>query len=445
MSKRILLFAIFLLSCQTSFSQNSRDAIEFQLGQSFTGVKAIALGDAFNSVADDYSAMYWNPAGLTQEKKITLAFSGRYISVNTGSIYASKHGQKTSNDIQVNNLSLIFPYPVFRGSLVFSVAYGRGNNYLQALTLAAFDTHPNDYKIEYQYSDGTKITPFYMENIDRSEDIDQRGSLDKWSFGVALDISPEMALGISLHLISGQMFYQNNYAQSDVLDLYNDPALGQDVDVVSGTRSLDYNISGYDLTIGALVRPGNDFRIGFNAQIPLNFSVEEKYSDLMSIIFDDPLDIPITNDEREKSSANYSYEYPVTFSLGISKLFGPLLLTSQADFQKWSDFSSGGGEDSQLSDVFFIRFGGEYSISQFLFLRAGYYTVNNPIDNVSRYPRLHVYSIGSGFFVTKKLAIDIALTYSNRNFISPGDDILPQNADIEEKIINGLFELNYRF
>ena len=107
MSKPLHFFTIFFLSVLTSFPQNSRDAIEFQLGQSFTGVKAIALGDAFSAVADDYSAMYWNPAGLTQKKKITLAFSSRYKSVNAESIYTTEHGQKASNDVQLNNLSLI--------------------------------------------------------------------------------------------------------------------------------------------------------------------------------------------------------------------------------------------------------------------------------------------------------------------------------------------------
>ncbi|MFC1889196.1 hypothetical protein ACFL4G_05510, partial [Thermodesulfobacteriota bacterium] len=32
--------------------------------------KAIAMGQAFTAVADDYSAAYYNPAGLTQIKTI---------------------------------------------------------------------------------------------------------------------------------------------------------------------------------------------------------------------------------------------------------------------------------------------------------------------------------------------------------------------------------------
>ena len=39
------------------------------------GSKAIAMGGAFVGLADDYSAVFWNPAGLTQMTKTTLSFS----------------------------------------------------------------------------------------------------------------------------------------------------------------------------------------------------------------------------------------------------------------------------------------------------------------------------------------------------------------------------------
>ncbi|MCK5005015.1 MAG: long-chain fatty acid transporter, partial [Candidatus Aminicenantes bacterium] len=37
------------------------------------GTKAISMGGAFIAVADDYSAVFWNPAGLTQMDKANLS------------------------------------------------------------------------------------------------------------------------------------------------------------------------------------------------------------------------------------------------------------------------------------------------------------------------------------------------------------------------------------
>ncbi len=40
------------------------------------GSKAIAMGGAFIGLADDYSAVFWNPAGLTQMTEKNLAIFG---------------------------------------------------------------------------------------------------------------------------------------------------------------------------------------------------------------------------------------------------------------------------------------------------------------------------------------------------------------------------------
>ena len=43
------------------------------------GTKAVTIGGAFIGLADDYSAVFWNPAGLTQMKQTTLSFFGTDI------------------------------------------------------------------------------------------------------------------------------------------------------------------------------------------------------------------------------------------------------------------------------------------------------------------------------------------------------------------------------
>lgn len=61
--KNILLsFAICLMSAQLAFA--GTDAAAFL--KKNVGTKAIGMGGAFTSVADDTSAIYWNPAGLAK-------------------------------------------------------------------------------------------------------------------------------------------------------------------------------------------------------------------------------------------------------------------------------------------------------------------------------------------------------------------------------------------
>src|SRR5512143_3591146 len=43
------------------------------------GARAAAMGGAFVGLADDYTAVFWNPAGLAQLKKPTFGLTGTFL------------------------------------------------------------------------------------------------------------------------------------------------------------------------------------------------------------------------------------------------------------------------------------------------------------------------------------------------------------------------------
>ncbi|MEW6609072.1 MAG: hypothetical protein AB1414_16785 [bacterium] len=47
------------------------------------GARALGLGSAFVGLADDPTAIYWNPAGLSQIKQRKLLFSHNQLSLHT--------------------------------------------------------------------------------------------------------------------------------------------------------------------------------------------------------------------------------------------------------------------------------------------------------------------------------------------------------------------------
>jgi len=80
----VLFFTIVLLLSQIYYAQIDSENLEFDTdankrGSSAAamlgigvGARAEALGGAFVAIADDPSALYWNPAGITQIKSISL-------------------------------------------------------------------------------------------------------------------------------------------------------------------------------------------------------------------------------------------------------------------------------------------------------------------------------------------------------------------------------------
>ena len=62
MKNLILTTLLTLLSIQLTFSQTAEDAINLISNENGFGIRAGSMGNAYSAVADDYSAVYWNPA-----------------------------------------------------------------------------------------------------------------------------------------------------------------------------------------------------------------------------------------------------------------------------------------------------------------------------------------------------------------------------------------------
>ena len=63
-STSILAFSIGMV-----YGQTTEDAIRIFNNQSGFGTRALGMGGAFVSIANDYSAVFWNPAGLVQIRR----------------------------------------------------------------------------------------------------------------------------------------------------------------------------------------------------------------------------------------------------------------------------------------------------------------------------------------------------------------------------------------
>lgn len=78
----LLILIIFISLCaQNSQGQEFTDASSYmKIG---TGARAISLGGAFVAVADDSSAGYWNPAGMTQLPGFAISIADRLTDMDT--------------------------------------------------------------------------------------------------------------------------------------------------------------------------------------------------------------------------------------------------------------------------------------------------------------------------------------------------------------------------
>ena len=97
---RFLLTVALIILTGISLSANG-------LNLNGVGSKAIAMGGAFIGLADDYSAIFWNPAALTQTKQATL-FMFETNLIPKGTYQFSLAGIDTKSEQQ--NLSVRCPW-----------------------------------------------------------------------------------------------------------------------------------------------------------------------------------------------------------------------------------------------------------------------------------------------------------------------------------------------
>lgn len=210
------------------------------------GAKALGQGNAFAGEADDPSALYFNPAGITQLKGTQLSVGGAAIVPFTDRTNATDvNGAAVPDDHMKRELSII---PNFY--LTQSAPWGNDK-----VSIGVGLTSPYGITTEWAPTSSvryiTTTSKFEMVNVNPS---------------VAYKVTPELSLG----------------AGADYVNLYNTVAqnqINQSFDnAPDGTTKLSGHGSGWGYNVGALYKPveKHSFGLGYRSQvrIPIKGSVE---------------------------------------------------------------------------------------------------------------------------------------------------------------------------
>lgn len=347
------------------------------------GSKAIAMGGAFIGQADDFSAVFWNPAGLTQMKKTNFSVFATDL-IPTGTYKFATYGidAKTKSSMYPSG-SLGFFKPLSEKLVVGILAYipsGTGAKW-----------NGEDLKI-------------LSKNV--AYDWTSFMAMATISPAIAYKISDAVSLGATLNLDYGLMTLKR-------------PGLGQ----------YKENLSGFALgaTIGALIKPIDRLGIGLTLRTPLK--------------------VKLSGDAEMANTANYGFatesdaeretNWPLWLGAGISfKATDKLTLNADAQYTNWKTIDTIGitytdttwqalKAHPQLGSAFnndFVlnwkntvqwRFGLEYAVSNVLALRAGYYQdpSPSPVETLNiLLPEITYNVITAGFgYRTEKITLDFSV------------------------------------
>ena len=220
------------------------------------GARAMGMGGAYVAVAEDFTATYWNPAGLAQIRRFEL-----YGGICQRQDAATVHFYDTPWHDQITRttsdpLGIVIPIPTYRGSLVFSIGY---------LPIEVFD---NVFGKEWF----SQETGQHKERRDKDE-----GGLGIYAIAGAIDISPSVSLGAAVGLWNGSdTFSQKLLIWSDAEKKSDISSQGQDIIEVR-YREFEDKYSAFSVRVGALFRVPGGIRVGLVVSSPVQYKVEEKW------------------------------------------------------------------------------------------------------------------------------------------------------------------------
>ncbi|MBI5208588.1 MAG: UPF0164 family protein [Elusimicrobia bacterium] len=172
------------------------------------GARATALGGAFTAIADDATAVYWNPAGLAQLKRPEVSIAALHFGNTSKSDMMGL--ERKYDTASVNFASVVWPlYKEAEKNVSFAVTYMRF--LLRGKMLARSHQYPlnGDHAQEwYQVLDGGDF-----------------GYVDLYGASTGIDITKDMAVGLTAGWQNGKIkggalgnYYDNTFTNSWLSD-----------------------------------------------------------------------------------------------------------------------------------------------------------------------------------------------------------------------------------
>lgn len=416
---------VLLLLCLPALSQQERVIGNF----AGLGVRAMGMGGAYAGVADDFTAVFWNPAGLAQirQREVYAAFlRNKHENVATAGRGTTIQAAATADvsNTRFGSLGFVYPVPVYQGAFVLAAGFNRVQDFDWGLDVPL---------IPVQRDGSGNVTG---DSLAFDDSFFHEGDLAVTSLAAAVDVSPSVSMGLTLNLISGENRSENTFVSLDTEDLFLQRRF------LDKEFFIDKYRTTWSATFGAMLRtPRQDPQLRLGATITTGPTHKVSYT------YRAPPDTAFTIVELDdgqvlsaRSSdfrSSYKIDLPLSFALGGSYRPVPdVLLAASVHATEWTQTEYADADPFQLrtdasfedqyDDILRYHLGAEWQLPWVAVdLRTGYYTdplpfigprdANFPVDPVTN-PVIRIlqdrsyWTLGAGALLDETVRIDLAWT-----------------------------------
>lgn len=445
--------ALTVLLSTIIYAQTAEDAIRIVQDEIGFGARALGMGGAYTAVSDDYSAIYWNPAGLALMRRSEFFGEVSHLNYNNNATFYQTVTDESENYTRFRSLGFALTLPTRQGSFVLGFGYNRVKDFDQNLQFSGFNGQSNQLSFEIN---GQEY--LFDKDVLQTERVFDEGGLSQWTMGAGIAVSPRLMAGISGIYWDGKSEYRFSFFQEDVEDIYNQ--FPGDFDSYLLNRSLDSEYGGWGLKLGAMLELTRAIKIGAAYGIPVKFRVEETYTSSDALKFDngdiDTFDEPV-------SKFKYDVKTPFHLDGGISLSTANITLSGSVRYRDWSqtefdipeaqldnpDFKEFLDENLRIKDEYTetldYRAGGELYLG-FLrtMVRGGYTVFPSPLKDAPSSMDKEFITGGLSFLIDRYVSLDV--TYIRGSWEQQSEDEFTPGGTLEEITTNKiLVGFSYRF
>lgn len=448
MKKIALLLGLVIMTAGPAYSQFESDLVRLSFPGLNVGARSLGMGLAYTGVANDYSAISWNPAGLGQARMNEVTFGLGYVSNNDQSTFFNNSQSYSNSATDINSVGMVYPIPTQRGSLVFALGYGRLADFTSGVQFKGFN--PSSSIIQYWAPDGVGV-PFggwsgnlayelYLANVDslgpndyrwnskifdrltQSGNVIEGGGLNSFSAAIASEVARDLYLGVTLNFLTGSYTYTRNYYEDDLGHIYDTPPF--DLNYLSYFEHGETDLSGFSAKFGMLYKFGPDSRLGIAVRTPQWITMHQLFTQSGTASFDNAVNgiqnVSFTAADRVPS--DFDVTTPFVFSAGLSHAVGDLLLAGDVDYTDYTQMEFRNADvallqlNSDIKSTFTqtvnLKAGAELTLPPSgIRLRGGFAYLPSPYNgDPTSFARKYI-TAGLGFIVENSVAIDLGYAH----------------------------------
>ncbi len=380
-----------------SFLFTSKDYAQteaFFLGDaSGVGGRALSMGSAYLAISDDYSATLWNPAGLTQLRRMELFTSLSHLKFSNQASFAGINNTDQTTKTRLNSIGFAFPIPTYQGSLVFAIGYNQVRSFDAGFSFV-------------QKVDSLGVRQKYTEL--------EEGGLSNWVFAGAIEVTRNLSLGAAVNLWRGKDDYLYNYYEKDEDNLYTFDDYNYTQQIITKHQAVNFKLA-------ALYKMTRFLRFGATIATPVSLDAKEQWKQSVNQKGDP--DYP--NDsyhDAEDGSWDYGVRSPFVFAAGAALTLIPnIVVSADVEYNDWSQtrytseppigdqFNKNIDFKQDFRATTTYRLGGEFTIPLIdTQLRAGLIRQPSPMVNASPKADRNYLTAGAGILLDKQVKIDFA-------------------------------------